>query len=187
MRNIFARGGAKQTKAPESEEETGLTTVPGLRRAGFEGFVSVGSLRESDCAAVPEAPGVYVMLLPDGGKPRFLPASPAARLKGEDATVSIVELEENWVPDTALLYVGKAGGRGSTATLKARIRQYLDFGRGRPVGHRVGRYVWQLAGSSMLILCWKATEDSAVWATEAAVLDAFRARHGTLPFANLLP
>lgn len=179
MRNIFAR-----RAAPPKSGDAAAMTVEVLRQDGFEGFVTVGHLRESECADVPESPGVYLMLMPDDAAPRFLPASPAARARGEDSTVSIAELEENWVPDALVLYVGKAGGRGSTATLKQRIGKYLDFGRGRQAGHRAGRYVWQLARSGALVMCWKPTDDAAVFSTEAAVLETFQARHDTAPFAN---
>ena len=48
------------------------TTEEGLRRAGYQGFTTIGALRESALAGVPAQPGVYLVLYPSEEPPRFL-------------------------------------------------------------------------------------------------------------------
>ena len=64
-----------------------------------------------------------------------------------------------------------------------RIRAYLRFGAGAAVGHSGGRYTWQLAGSDNLLVTWKIAEGARE--QESALLSAFVAKFGQLPFANL--
>ncbi len=159
---------------------TDLTTSEGLRAAGFEGFVAVSALRQSGLAAIPDRPGVYVVLRRATEGPRFLRASPAGQPGGRDPSVPPTDLEGHWLLDAEILYVAQAGGRG----LCHRIGQFLDFGRGMKTAHWGGRLVWQLAGSGALELCWQAVPGRSPWGRKNALLSAFQARHGTLPFAN---
>ena len=160
------------------------TTEEGLRRAGYVGFVTIGALREAGLVAVPDEPGVYLALYPAAEEPRFLPVSPAAEIGRESATIPVGELEDLWVSGALVLYAGLAGGKGRSATLRTRIGQYLDFGRGQKVRHRDGRAVWQVVRSSTLIMCWLPTPGADPWGKRNSLLTAFRERHGSPPFAN---
>lgn len=160
------------------------TTEDGLRRAGYEGFVTIGALREHGFGQVPDHPGVYLTLYPSEDAPRFLPVSPAGEIAGESATIPVDELEEFWVPDALILYAGMAGGKGKKATLRSRVEQYLDFGRGQKVRHRDGRAVWQIVRSSMLVMCWLPTPRADPWGKRNSLLTAFKDRFGSAPFAN---
>ena len=162
-----------------------LTDREWLEHNGFEGFVTVDGLRASSLEAVPEAPGVYAVLGKSDAAPRFLRTNPSGRFKGKDATVSRDMLRRAWVEGSRVLYLGKAGGSGSTVTLRRRLRQYLDFGAGRPVAHWGGRLVWQMTDSDGLLVCWKVTRAAAARGVERELLQAFRNEHGKLPFANL--
>ena len=82
-----------------------------------------------------------------------------------------------WVPGARVIYIGKAD------QLQRRLRQYLDFGAGKPVGHWGGRLIWQLSGSENLEFAWVA--DEAPQLREAALLQAFVDEFGVMPFANL--
>ena len=144
----------------------------------FEGFIPIVKLWES-LSDVPENFGVYQVLLPSGRQPRFLSKSPAGHFKGKDPTVAPEVLRKNWVLGTRTLYIGKAEGQ----TLRKRIRQYLDFGRGKAIGHRGGRFIWQLVGARNLIVCWRVTENAGE--VESRLLKRFETRYGRLPFANL--
>ena len=60
----------------------------------------------------------------------------------------------------------------------------MRFGSGKNVGHYGGRYIWQLADSDDLVVCWKCVEDSR--RVEAAMIAEFKKNHnGKRPFANL--
>lgn len=157
-----------------------------LEQTGFKGFISVSALRASSLAEVPNSAGVYVVLREDNGPPRFLDRSVGGHFKGKDPTVRVAVLSDAWVPGCPVLYIGKAGASDSKATLRHRLRQYLDFGAGNPVGHRGGRYIWQLSDSAELLLAWRVTDDLEPRQVEHSMLAGFRQRHGRLPFANLI-
>jgi hypothetical protein len=69
-------------------------------------------------------------------------------------------LKDKWVENCSILYIGQAGGNGSVTTLKKRINQYLDFGKGKPIGRYGGRLIWQLSHHSELIVAWKITSSN---------------------------
>jgi hypothetical protein len=122
-----------------------------LQEGGFQGFVSFRELRDGRIAAVPDGPGIYVMLRESEAPPLFLQSNPGGRFKGRDPTVAVEVVEGRWVESAHLVYVGKAD------RLRRRLRQFADFGAGKPVGHWGGRYVWQLEGSADLVVAWRET------------------------------
>jgi hypothetical protein len=159
-------------------------SIDSIRQCGFEGFVTISALRESKCNDVPDVPGVYLVLRTSTTLPEFLVESTGGHFKGKDPTVLISELELNWVEDALVLNIGKAGpsiGR----TLKSRLREYVQFGQGEVIGHRGGRYIWQLADSSELLVCWKATPHVDPKDEESRLITEFEAEYEKLPFANL--
>jgi len=133
---------------------------------------------------VPAAPGVYVIVRDTPSPPVFLPASPAGRLRGRDPSLPVAELEDAWVEDTCLLYLGKAGGVGTHATLRRRLSAYLRHGRGARAAHWGGRAIWQLSDAADLLVGWMVLVDEEPRAVERAGLTAFVARYGQRPFAN---
>ncbi len=151
----------------------------------FEGFVAVRELEKCDCNCVPPLPGVYQVFLPHSEKPRFLDQSPAGRFKGRDPTVSRDILDRHWVDGVRCLYIGKAGSPRGNTTLRSRIRQFVRFGSGEPVGHWGGRLVWQLRGARDLVVCWRATGREAPVEVERKLLLQFLREYRRLPFANL--
>jgi hypothetical protein len=70
--------------------------------------------------------------------------------------------------------------------VQKRLKQYADFGAGKPIGHWGGRYIWQLADSDALLVAWKesAPPETAAMA-EARLVGQFKNEHGCLPFANI--
>lgn len=152
-----------------------------LESLGFEGFLPLAGL---STFAVPRLPGVYVVLRPGTEPPQFLAQSIAGRFKGIDSTVDTEVLRAAWLDDVEVLYIGKARAGSRSNGLRRRLSQYRRHGEGKPVGHRGGEYVWQLADSSHLLVCWKTAPDEAVSALETYLIESFRSDYGRWPFAN---
>lgn len=154
-----------------------------MKAAGFMGFVPIEQLMSQKCTQVPKSPGVYFVVRPSDGPPKFLPSNPGGRFKGKNPTVSVDDLRARWVPKSQVVYIGKAGGGDSNATLRSRLSQYMRFGQGEPVGHWGGRLIWQLDGHRNLLVCWKVEADAR--RVESLFLERFMSSYGALPFANL--
>lgn len=188
-------GGREQeaSKVAQTDEEAeGLDcpdldfkSIDNLRRNGFSGFVSVAALRQ-DLTQIPDIRGVYMVVRKIGSRPQFRATGSGGHYKGTDPNVPIEKLRMNWVEETCVLYIGKAGDEHSQATLRSRLRQYLQFGAGKPRGHKGGRYIWQLEDAEDLLFCWKPLPSGNPPKEETALLAAFKCQYeGRLPFANL--
>lgn len=156
-----------------------------LEKNRFDGFLKIRELRTSSLNEVPDSPGVYVILRETGQPPRFLERSTGGHFKEKDPTVPLGELDAAWVPGSKIVYIGKAGHASEPPTLRTRLRQYLEFGRGKPVGHWGGRFIWQLADADDLTVCWRPTGGEEPRDVEQRMLAEFEREHGRLPFANL--
>ena len=152
-------------------------TPAALLSAGFQGFQTIAALRADRCSTVPLDPGVYAVLRMDPLPAAFLTKSPGGWFKGKDPTVDLSILEANWVERSPVIYIGKAD------ELQRRLRQYVEFGAGRPVGHWGGRLIWQLSGSADLQVAWRVDAEP-LW-LEAGLIHAFVDEFGEMPFANL--
>lgn len=160
-------------------------SIDNLRRNGFSGFVSAAALRQ-DLTQIPDIRGVYMVVRKIGSQPQFRATGSGGHYKGTDPNVPIEKLRKNWVEETCVLYIGKAGDEHSQATLRSRLRQYLQFGAGKPRGHKGGRYIWQLWDAEDLLFCWKPLPSGNPPKEETALLAAFKGQYeGRLPFANL--
>lgn len=161
-------------------------TSKNLREMGFQGFVKVQDLMK-DISCVPDRKGVYAIIRCSTEKPLFLKVGTGGHFKDKDPNVLISELERNWLGDTDILYIGKAGSLTGKASLRSRLMQYMQFGQGNKVGHWGGRYIWQLADSNSLMVCWLPTphgQDPEV--VEKGLIQDFKLAHyGNRPFANL--
>lgn len=146
-----------------------------LEAEGFTGWLPFPEARAS--SAIPATGGVYVVIYTGGAPAAFLPENPGGRFKGKDPTVSASALTGNWI-DAEVVYIGQTG------SLIRRIRQFADFGAGKPVGHWGGRLIWQLAEPDKLRIAWKETPDRVPVKVEAEMLAVFRREYGKPPFAN---
>lgn len=135
-----------------------LNNLDSIREQGFDGFLSIRHLRNTGLREVPDKMGVYLVLRVTPEAHEFLEKSPAGHFKGQDPTVTLEVLHENWINGAIVLNIGKAGAPGSSATLWSRLKQYLEFGAGKPVGHRGGRLIWQLKDAQDLVIVWKVIE-----------------------------
>lgn len=157
-----------------------------LWSGGFRGFVDVDALRQSRCAEVPAQPGIYIVLRCSPEPPAFLATSPAGHFRGKDPTVPVEILRTEWVDQALVLYIGQAGGRGSTETLRSRIKSLVDFANGKPIGHWGGRLLWQVQGSNRFHVCWRAGGCGDPVDVEHRMIGDFRIAHNDRrPFGNL--
>lgn len=151
-----------------------------LMNDDFDGFVSIKYLKEHFAqAAIPKTEGIYLILCQVETAPRFLAVGTGGYFKGMEPNVGIDVLRANWVDNEPVVYIGKAND------LNRRIRQYLQFGSGKSVGHRGGRYIWQLADSDELLVCWKRIENPRE-VEKAMIVDFKNSHNGQRPFANLV-
>lgn len=155
--------------------------ISDLKNQGFDGFKTIEEVC-ADNRCVPSAKGVYMVLTPTQ-MPQFLKVGTGGFFKGKNPNVHTSELSSNWIANTIVLYIGKAGNVGGSATLRSRLNQYLRFGQGKNVGHWGGRYIWQLTNSSELLLCWRPEIDPRE--AERQLLADFFSQYKKLPFANL--
>lgn len=156
-----------------------------LKKLGFVGFKTVRELMNS-CKDIPPNMGVYVVLRENESEPQFVKEGTSGFFKGKDPNVSFSELKTNWIDNEPVVYIGKAGGANSSATLQKRLGQYLRFGQGEDIGHWGGRYIWQLSDSQDLVICWKTLTDNEPREVERQMIADFKNAHGgKRPFANL--
>jgi hypothetical protein len=146
-----------------------------LEAEGFSGWLTFAEARAS--GAIPVTGGVYVVSYAGRAPVAFLPENQGGRFKGKAPTVPASALVANWI-DAEVVYIGKAD------QLRRRIRQFADFGAGKPIGHWGGRLIWQLAEPDQLRIAWKETPDRVPVEVEAEILGMFRREHGKPPFAN---
>lgn len=158
--------------------------ITNIKEAGFTGFIRMQELF-LDSKNLPRKMGVYLILNLNGSSPEFLTIGTGGHFKEKNPNVSISVLKSNWVNDTIVVYIGKAGKVGGSVTLRSRLRQYFRFGQGSNVGHWGGRFIWQLKNSSDLLVCWKelSTEDPRT--VEAILIKEFYSIYNQKPFANL--
>lgn len=155
-----------------------------LESRGFGGFISVASLRELDLEQVSARAGVYAVVRETDEEIRFLSQSIAGHFKGRDPTVRVDQLQTAWVPSSQVLYLGKAGTALGGQSIRKRVKQLLDFGAGRPVGHWGGRYLWQIESSGQLLVSWRETPQQDPSDVEKGPLEEHVAATGHRPFAN---
>ena len=148
---------------------------------GFTGFMPLIDL---DPKAVPKEAGVYAVLRESDERPEFLEVDPAGRFKGKDPTVGVPVLASMWPEGAHCIYIGRAS-KTPTTDLRRRLTNFRDYGRGRAVGHQGGRYIWQVVGASMFIVCWMETPGENPAVVESALIAEFRARYGARPLGNL--
>ena len=120
-----------------------------LKQDGFTGFRPLGDL---DINRIPQKPGIFAVLQPEGFRAQFLARSTAGIFKKKDPTLKADALAAEWVDGADVLYVGKAGpGSKGNRGLRRQIQEFVDFGNGKPPGHWDGRLIWQLAAAGSLI------------------------------------
>ncbi|MGP4030492.1 hypothetical protein [Pseudarthrobacter sp. 1C304] len=155
-----------------------------LKQDGFTGF---RTLRDLEINRIPQKPGIFAVLQPEGFRPQFLARSTAGIFKKKDPTLKQDVLAAEWVDGADVLYVGKAGpGSKGNRGLRRQIQEFVDFGQGKPPGQWDGRLIWQLAAANQLVIAWNELPVEQLNAAEASYHAAFVEEYGRLPYANLV-
>ena len=136
--------------------------IESLKDEGFYGFVSVKSLLNNH-SKIPATRGVYMVLRTIMDEPLFLEKGSGGYFKGTDPNVAIKILQEKWVYNTPVLYIGKAGGEEEDVTLRSRILKYLKFGQGKSIGHNASHYSTNNPIVHHKSKCAKKLHTSAIW------------------------
>jgi len=155
-----------------------------IKKAGFSGFRRMSELF-TDSSSIPKEKGVYLVLDVSKESPTFLETGTGGSFKEKNPNIAISKLEEHWVENAIIVYIGKAGKDGNKATLRSRLKQYFRFGQGKKVGHWGGRLIWQLKNSNDLIVCWKELPLDDPRTIEAELIKQFVKIYSKRPFANL--
>lgn len=161
-----------------------FNNIDEIKKAGFSGFKKISELLINS-SLIPKIKGVYLILDINNRTPVFLEMGTGGHFKGKNPNVIISKLEENWVADTVVVYIGKAGKNGSNVTLQSRLKQYFSFGQGKNIGHWGGRFIWQLRNSNDLIVCWKELPLDDPRTIESGLIRQFVKIYSKRPFANL--
>ena len=85
-----------------------FNNVDDIKKIGFMGFKSVKDLW-IDRSSIPKIKGVYLVVNPSNSKPEFMNPGVGGFFKGKDPNVSLAELENNYVENSQVIYIGKAG------------------------------------------------------------------------------
>ena len=150
-----------------------------LKQNNFEGFISVEKLWE-DSSMIPNTQGVYLVLNQNKENIKFLETGVGGFYQGHNPNVPIDTLTNEFVPNSSVVYIGKAND------LRNRIRQYLSFGQGNNAPHRGGKYIWQLENHRQLIFCWKTIENENPKLIESQLISKYKQQFThKRPFANL--
>ena len=161
-----------------------FNNIDDIKKAGFTGFKKMSELF-IDSSSIPKIKGVYLVLNPNFKKAEYLQIGTGGHFKGKNPNVTLDELKSNWVDNSLIVYIGKAGSETSNATLHSRLKQYFGFGQGKNIGHWGGRLIWQLKNSADLIVCWKSLPNDDPRTFENQLIRKFVSEFSKRPFANL--
>lgn len=153
----------------------------------LNGFMQVGKIKdwENWIDKVPQKKGVYVIIRTSMDAPTFCKVGTGGFFKGKDPNINIEELAQKWRhSNNKILYVGRANYDDDNpkvakcaSTLKSRLKEYMRFGHGKKVGHKGGRYIWQLADAKELDVWYKVCDNPQT--VESELIKKYE------PFANL--
>lgn len=130
--------------------------------------------------------GVYIVVRTSYDPPVFLAANPVPVIKGRKHRETPETLSKLWVPGSAIMYIGKAGGKNQKSTLRTRLNAYVKHGFDRlKYSHWGGRLIWQVCGSENFLLYWICADHQEPSAIEEDLIARHVRIHGKKPFANL--
>jgi hypothetical protein len=143
---------------------------------------SLGELRRTRYADIPNSPGIYLIINASCSAPRFLVKSTGGWFKRKDPSYSPDIVLKSWIEGAHVVYVGMTRARNG---LRGRLCQYFDFDSGKNIGHRGGRLLWHLEDSGDLLVRWRTCSAAEADPAETAAITQFKAIYdGRRPFAN---
>lgn len=160
-----------------------FTSMDALKKAGFDGFKTVEELW-GDSSMIPKVKGVYLVLRTSKGPVEFINPGTGAKIKKRDPNVSVSELKKYWIEGPIVIYIGKAGGGKTKATLNSRLKAYLGFGRKKKYSHSGGKRIWQIKNAGYLVFCWKELPAEDPRQVERKMISDFKTESRCHPFAN---
>ena len=160
-------------------------SISDLEKNQFVGFKFIADLQRTNCVNVSEKRGVYIVVRPLTTSPTFNEKSIGGFFKQKNPAVGIERLHKHWVDSSIIMYIGKSGSRTNKRSIKKRMIEFMNFGKGQPIGHWGGRFIWQLADSDKLQICWKPTLDEEPIDVERRLIKEFKEHYNKRPFANL--
>lgn len=147
----------------------------------FEPFFSFEYLHEHGYGYIPNENGLYIVCIPLGFEKRILLTTTAMEeYQGRCLLYLVEELENKWIENCNVLYIGKADGNRNH--LRNRIRQFVKYAYAEVNNHRGGRSLWQLEDNKSLLIGWRSTLDASN--AERQMILSFEKEYQQLPFAN---
>lgn len=144
--------------------------------------MSVAELSAEHSRSVPERQdrqwigGVYIAIREVVEPPRFKRANRRA-----EWTLPVSMLSKRWVPDSHIIYIGKADATEAGNNLRTRVSRYVRAAS----SHTGGKRTWQLAEWNELVIAWRAMPSAEKPRSFETTLLAEHVRSfGHQPFAN---
>lgn len=106
---------------------------------GSEVATTLETLYRFSCQGIPDMPGVYRVLAPEGIPIQF--KSTASNLTAPLYPVDVLTQKYADCQDKQTLYIGKARGKKG---LRQRLQQYMKYGWNEAGNHKGGRAIWQI-------------------------------------------
>jgi hypothetical protein len=172
-----------------------FSNIEEVQNQGFTGFITITDLQTGQDAyeQIPKEAGVYLILRLAQTEPEFLSVNLSRmhnkhKNKPDLHSYPVQALRDKYakVKGSIVVYIGKAGGKKSDATIYSRLKAYMQAGL-ITVGsssHSGGRGIWQLKDSSNLLVCWKVTHKDEAEELEKNLLKQFIGFYASLPLAN---
>lgn len=136
------------------------------------------TLYRCGCDCIPEAPGVYWVLRPEGMPIRF--TEHTYNHSAKIYPVEVLSHKYEGCKDQEILYIGKADGKKG---LRQRLKQYMNYGWAQATNHKGGRAIWQIEDAEFLLLTYEECENAAT-REKQLLADYKRKNNNNYPLAN---
>ena len=170
---------------PDYWANVGFNSIQSLLDYKFEGGVKISDWRECKKPDSLNKPGIYLIVRNSKTPFAFAKTIIDEAYKDKNSTATEQVLFKKWVPETCVVYIGKAGGSKYKQTLRKRLNQYMNYRDGKSKNHKGGRYIWHLEDCDELEIYWLELCAHEPVKVERALINAFLKKYDQIPFANL--